>query len=86
MRIRMLEDRLGSPNGYKVYLYRGGEEYSGEGVAPVSAELAKSFVDGGFAVELDDAGNPKAPPAAKRSTKTATKATQGLRVDEDDEG
>jgi hypothetical protein len=70
MRIRMLEDALGSSDGAKVYRYVSGEVYDEETTAPrASAELMKAFVESDRAVEVDAQGNPLGTPASKRSVK-----------------
>ncbi len=77
--IRMLEDRDGAHDHIHIVTYRAGEVYpNAANNPPISQDLLDGFVASGHAVEVDAAGNPVNPPAARRQTKptgpAATKA------------
>jgi hypothetical protein len=69
--VRMLEDAKGAPAGHTVFDYKAGEVYGAESEPAMSDPLAEVFVKYDLAVEVDEDGNPIAPPAAKRQTKPA---------------
>jgi hypothetical protein len=69
--VRMLETAPGAPAGHTVFDYVEGEVYGPESEPAMSDQLAEVLTKYGLAVEVDEDGNPIAPPAAKRQTKPA---------------
>ena len=69
MRIQMLKNAKGAPNGTQAYDYEEDEIYPTEGLAPMTDELARVFVEAELAIEVDEDNKP-VEKQAKRSKKS----------------
>ncbi|OXE37557.1 MAG: hypothetical protein CGW95_01175 [Phenylobacterium zucineum] len=73
MRIQMLKDAKGSPDGVNVHSYEEDEIYPTEGLAPMTDELARVFVEAELAIEVDEDNKPVEKQAKKSKKSEAPK-------------